>query len=80
MAVSLKTDGKLWQVREQIIEDGVTELSLQFEVSPDGLPILHIFGPFGRRDFFFTNHGDLHDTGSSLSHERPEWSTDVHNM
>ncbi|MFG0326945.1 MAG: hypothetical protein ACF8SC_06730 [Phycisphaerales bacterium JB037] len=71
---------KQWTIREQIIEDPVSELSFQFEVAPDGAPVLRVFGdlPFGsNREFRFGSKGKQTDAGTSLVGLcRPSWATD----
>lgn len=58
--MSVKPDGRAWTVREQIVEDPASGLTIQFEVMPDGEPRLRIFGnalPFGNREIVFDANG-----------------------
>ncbi len=64
-----KPDAKDWVVKEQIIEDPVSGLTIQFAVDPEGLPRLVIFGdlPDGNRDFIFGTDGIEAGAGTGLS-------------
>jgi hypothetical protein len=77
----VKPDGKLCTIREQIIEDQATGLTLQFEATPSGEIRLRIFGDilrFGNRDFAFDTHGELAGTGTATRGLcRPGWLTTV---
>jgi len=77
--MSLKPDGKLWTIKEQIIEDPVTGLTLQFEVVPDGELRLRIYGKslaFGNREFHFDQNGERVGAGVFVSGQcRPAWLT-----
>ncbi len=49
-----------WTVKEQIVEDAVTGLTIQFESLPDGQFALRLFGdclPFGNREIIFDEAG-----------------------
>ena len=65
----LKENAKTLQIKEQIIPDLVTELTLVFRVAPSGEAVLYILGdtlPFGNRDFQFDKGGELAGTGTGL--------------
>jgi hypothetical protein len=50
----------LWTVREQTVEDPTSGLTLHFELSPDGQPILRVVGerlPCGNREIRFDAAG-----------------------
>jgi hypothetical protein len=68
---------RVWQVKEQLIDDDVSGLTLQFEVLPTGEPILRLYGahlPHGNRVIRFTRDGELqHMATSVLGLERPNW-------
>lgn len=71
-----KPDGKVWQVREQIIEDPASGLTFQFEVMPDGESRLRIFGeslPFGNREIIFDQSGAEAGAGCYTGLCRPAW-------
>lgn len=51
---------KEWTVREQTVEDPTSGLTFQFELSPEGRPVLRVFGdalPFGNREVHFDSGG-----------------------
>jgi len=63
----LKENGKTLCIKEQVINDLVTNLTLMFRVTPSGEARLHILGddlPFGNRDFQFDKNGVLAGTGT----------------
>ena len=65
----LKQDAKTLKIKEQLVNDAVTELMLVFRVTPSGEARLHISGrnlPFGNRDFQFNKDGELVGTGTGL--------------
>lgn len=76
-----KTDWKSWAIREQIIEDPASGLSIQFEVSPSGEPRLRLFGsslPFGNREIQFDVEGSVSGTGCATSGLcKPAWLTEL---
>jgi len=58
-----------WKIREQIIEDPATGLSIQFEALPDGEFAIRLFGEcirFGNREFVFDTHGEFAGAGTAL--------------
>ena len=65
----LKPNARPWTIQEQIIEDAVTGLTLQFEVVPDGTCRLRIYGdlPFGNRDLAFDAEGKMTGTGTAVA-------------
>ena len=65
----LKNQAKTLKIKEQVINDAVTDLMLIFEVTPSGEARLHLRGdnlPFGNRDFQFGENGELAGTGTGL--------------
>lgn len=65
----LKTDAKPLNIKEQLINDPVTDLTLVFRVTPAGEARLHLTGPnlpFGNRDFQFNSRGELVGTGTGV--------------
>ncbi len=81
--MALKPDAQPWTIREQIIEDPVSGLTIQFETMPDDPQDtfrLRIFGdlPFGNREILFGQDGQRTGTGVALSGScRPTWLTDL---
>ena len=78
--MAIKPEGKLCLIREQIIEDPVSGLSLQFEVADDGTGRLLIYGdlPYGNRQFVFDREGREAGAGTALrSICRPSWLREV---
>jgi hypothetical protein len=68
MSSLLRPNAKDWTIKEQIIQDEVSELGLMFAKSDDGTMRLHILGGFegGNRDFIFDEKGELSGAGTSL--------------
>lgn len=65
----LKPNGQTCNIKEQLIGDPVTGLTLLFRVTPDGEARLHLLGdnlPFGNRDFQFDINGKLAGTGTGI--------------
>lgn len=65
----LKRNYKTLYIKEQVINDLVTELTLIFRVTPSGEARLHILGdnlPFGNRDFQFDKAGKFAGTGTGM--------------
>lgn len=74
--MSLKPNGKPWTIREQIIDDPASGLTLQFEVMPDGEPRLRLFGeslPFGNREIIFDTAGAEAGGGTYTGLCKPAW-------
>ena len=77
--MGLARDGKAWTIKEQIIEDLATGLTLEFEVVPEDLEApfrLKILGdlPFGNREIMFGRDGKEACSGMVLSGLcRPTW-------
>ncbi len=66
----LRTNAKTLSIKEQVINDSVTGLTLIFRVTPSCEANLHILGddlPFGNRDFQFDKGGKLVGTGAGLN-------------
>lgn len=60
---------KICPIREQVIEDPTSGLTIQFEVAADGTARLRVFGDgleYGNRDFAFDSRGDLTGRGTAL--------------
>jgi hypothetical protein len=71
-----KPNGESIVLREQIIEDEVTNLTLMIERTPSGEGRIRILGdlPFGNRDFAFDSEGRLVGTGTGVHNcRRPSW-------
>ena len=68
-------------IREQIIHDQASGLSLQFEVAPNGETVLHVFGDGlanGNRTFEFDHRGELAGRGCTVSGDcRPGWMIEL---
>jgi len=66
-----------WRVKDQLIDDDVSGLTLRFEVLPSGEPVLRLYGailPHGNRLIRFSHAGDFeHMATSVLGTERPNW-------
>jgi hypothetical protein len=78
--MALKPNGGLCQIREQIIEDAASGLTLQFECCKDGTSRLRIYGdlPFGNREIFFDVEGKEGGAGTALASLcRPSWLREV---
>ncbi len=74
--MATKPDGNICSIREQIIDDPVSELTFQFEAMTDGTSRLRIYGdlPFGNREFIFDGEGNEAGAGTALvSQCRPSW-------
>ncbi len=75
--MAVKPNAKTAQVKEQIFEDLVTELTLVFSVRSDGGLRLTLCGdnlPFGNRDFIFSPDGEIGATGTGTAGAcRPSW-------
>ncbi len=71
-----KPNGANVVVREQIIEDEVTGLTLKFERALNGEGRLRLYGnlSFGNRDFMFSQDGRLVGMGTAVCERpRPTW-------
>jgi hypothetical protein len=56
----VKPGGRDWVIKEQIITDPSSGITLQFEVLADGRKILRVLGdalPFGNQEIAFGNDG-----------------------
>ena len=65
----LRLKAQTLKIKEQLINDAVTDLMLIFRVTPSGEARLHISGsnlPYGNRDFQFNKDGELVGTGTGL--------------
>ena len=79
--MGLKDEARDWTIKEQIIEDPVSGLTIQFEVMPDGDKRLRFFGPklqFGNRELVFNENGKMAGSGTHLAGLcKPTWLTSV---
>lgn len=78
--MALKPNGSLCKIREQIIEDEITGITLQFETRDDGTTKLILFGnfPYGNREIIFDKSGKEGAAGIALSGScRPSWLHEV---
>ena len=78
--MSIKPGAAPLVILEQIIEDQVTGLTLQFSQTPSGETRLYLFGdlPLGNREFHFDNTGALAGTGTCLCQcRKPTWIKEV---
>lgn len=76
MQMGLKDGAKNWTIKEQTVEDPVTNLVFQFETMPDGDKRLRIFGGirFGNRELIFNECGEMTGAGTHLgSLCKPTW-------
>ena len=65
-------------IKEQIVEDQVTGLTFQFEVTPSGERQLRIYGdlPYGNREIVFDQNGQKAGSGTFVAGLcRPAWLT-----
>lgn len=66
-----------WRVKDQLIDDDVSGLTMRFEVLPSGEPVLRLYGailPHGNRLIRFSRAGEFqHMATSVLGTERPNW-------
>jgi hypothetical protein len=69
--MAIKPAAKRWAVKEQIVQDAVSGLTLQFTVSnaPDAPFRLRITGdlPFGNREILFNADGEEAGSGVALT-------------
>jgi hypothetical protein len=81
MTSSLKPSGAEWIVAEQIVEDPVTELTIQFLVL-NGQPRIRLWGanlPFGNREILFEQGGGVVGTGTGIcAAPQASWLTPVY--
>jgi hypothetical protein len=73
--MALKPNAKLCRVREQIVEDVASGLTLQFESTEDCLRLV-ISGdalPYGNREFVFDAEGREAAVGTLLDFRGPSW-------
>ncbi len=76
----LKPNGQLCSIREQLIEDPVSGLTLQFDRLDNGTTKLLIYGdlPYGNREFIFDERGEQIASGVALGSVcRPSWIRQV---
>ena len=81
MKLSIKPDGQTCLIKEQIIEDMVTNHTFQFSNYNDaeGGCKLTIYGNlhFGNRDIIFDEGGRQVGAGAAMSICRPNWLKEV---
>jgi hypothetical protein len=80
--MATKPNGAICRIREQIIEDSVTGLTIQFEYRPEtDAPVrLRIVGalPHGSREILFDADGNEAGAGTAVSDScRPSWLREV---
>ncbi len=80
--MALKPNGSVCRIREQIIEDPVTGLTIQISHKPgsDAPFRLSIFGdlPFGNREFLFNENGEEAGAGTALNGScQPSWLREI---
>lgn len=80
--MAIKDGAKDWTVKEQIIEDPASGLTIQFEVMPSSTARfrLRIFGdlPFGNREILFDCEGQEAGSGTLTTGLcKPTWSTPI---
>jgi hypothetical protein len=76
--MGIKQDARDWTIKEQIVEDEASGLTIQFEVVPDSTARyrLRIFGdlPFGNREILFDAGGKEAGSGTALAGLcKPTW-------
>ena len=78
--MAIKPNGISCNIKEQIIEDLASGLTLQIEAMGDGKTKLKIFGdiPFGNREIIFDQNGKEAATGTAVTAPcRASWLTEV---
>lgn len=80
--MAIKPNGGLCCIREQIIEDPASGLTIQFELKPEtDAPIrMRIYGdlPFGNRELLFDAEGQEAGAGTAVQGAcRPSWLKEV---
>ena len=78
--MTIKPNGQICIIKEQIIEDLVSGLTLQFERLDTETTKLTIYGdiPFGNREIIFDKDGEETGAGTALMGvRRPSWLSEV---
>lgn len=78
--MAIKPHAESISLKEQIIEDPASGLTLQLKKSDDGTARILIFGdlPYGNREFIFDEQGALGATGTCMVSDcRATWFEDV---
>ena len=80
--MAIKPDGGMCHILEQIIEDPVSGLTIQFSLAPgtDAPVRVSIHGdlPYGNREFLFNDKGAEAGAGTALAGScRPSWLKEV---
>ena len=68
--MAVKPGGRKLNIAEQIIEDPVSGLTIQFAVAPDGTSRLRLYGDalrFGNRELLFDREGAEAGGGTALT-------------
>lgn len=82
-ASSLKPDGGMCQIREQILRDPVTGITFQFELDAKGCTRVRIYGDslmFGNRELGFED-GRFSFAGTSVAGLcKPAWITNIDDL
>ena len=80
MEMPIKPNGQMCNMKEQIVEDPASGLTLQFERWDNGCTRLLICGnlPFGNREIIFDQYGEEGAAGTALVGVcRPSWLREV---
>lgn len=81
--MAVKPNAQICAIKEQIIEDPLTGLTIQFAVMPDDAecPVrIKIFGPLpmGNRELMFSPSGEWNGTGTAVGGAcKPSWLREV---
>lgn len=78
--MAIKPDAQKIEILEQIIEDEVSGVTLQFQKRPDGECAIYMYGDFrfGNRTFVFDATGELAGTGTHTAQcPRPTFIREV---
>jgi len=69
MPTTIRLGAKNFTISEQIVEDPVSGLTLQFECLRNGEFAINIYGelPLGNRTLIFNEDGELAGTGTAMS-------------
>jgi hypothetical protein len=78
--MSVKPNGKICSIAEQIIEDPVSEITFKFEALDNGSTKLTLYGdlPFGNRELIFDPEGNNSGSGTAtVPLCRPSWIREI---
>jgi len=79
--MSIKPGAQKFEILEQIVEDLVTGITLQFEKRDNGEFAIYLYGdfPFGNRTLNFDKDGNPTGGGThTASCPKPNWIGEVH--